>query len=76
SWSFCRMVSKAKDSRHDGKYLGELDYYDTLRKQNTFESNVERYNYWLRRGAQPSETAGILMKKTNRLPTQRHKIRR
>lgn len=50
------------DSRfpRDGRFLEKIGYYNPLKKTDQkaekFTINIERYNYWVSVGAQPSET--------------------
>ncbi|MBL8878644.1 MAG: 30S ribosomal protein S16 [Phycisphaerales bacterium] len=56
----------ASDSRkpRDGRVLEELGQYDPMNKDAAAQVklNVERIQYWLSVGAQPSETVGNLLK--------------
>jgi small subunit ribosomal protein S16 len=57
----------AVDSRvpRDGKVIEELGYYDPMVRDTDARAILkrERVDYWLSVGAQPSEKAGILIKK-------------
>ena len=57
----------ALDSRRprDGRVLEELGYYDPLAKDEAkqVKINTERVKYWLKQGAQPSDTVGNLLRK-------------
>jgi small subunit ribosomal protein S16 len=59
---FYRVVVKEKRSKRDGKYIERLGYYDPSKVEEKIKVSVERYNYWLQRGAQPSETVRSLIK--------------
>ena len=59
---FYRVVVKEKRSKRDGKYIEKLGFYDPSKDQDKLKISVERYTYWLQRGAQPSETVRSLMK--------------
>lgn len=67
---FYRIVIKEKRSKRDGKYLELIGYYDPLRQEDNCKINHERYNYWLKKGAIPSETVRSLFKKTSRMSAQ------
>ncbi len=67
---FYRIVIKEKRMKRDGKYLESIGYYNPLQERNNYEINIERYNYWLQRGAIPSETVKNLFKKTSRMSAQ------
>ena len=60
------VVMEAKKPR-DGKTIEEIGYYNPRNKPTTFDLDKERAEYWLSKGAQPSDTiaqyfvkAGIL----------------
>lgn len=54
-----RIVVKEKRSRRDGDNVETLGWYN---KGKTGEKklNMERYNYWISKGAQPSATVESL----------------
>ena len=53
------------DSRNprDGRFIEELGTYQPARGGQTFRVDLERANYWLSKGAQPSETVSSLLKR-------------
>jgi small subunit ribosomal protein S16 len=55
------------DSRSpiDGRVIEQLGHYDPIEKdaEKQFVVNLDRTNYWLGVGAQPSETVSSLLKK-------------
>lgn len=57
----------AVDSRRsrDGIMIEELGYYDPANKKPELRFNLklDRVQYWLEKGAQPSETVASLIKK-------------
>lgn len=57
----------AVDSRQprDGKVIEELGYYDPMVRETDARVvlKTERVDYWLSVGAQPSDKAGVLIKK-------------
>lgn len=58
-----RIVVADSRSPRDGKCLEELGTYLPLQKDNNFTLNLDRANYWLSKGAQPSETVASFIKK-------------
>jgi len=52
------------DSRkkRDGKVLETLGHYDPKIEKNKISINNERFNYWVKCGAQPSEIVAKLLK--------------
>lgn len=61
-YRLCAMDSRAP---RDGKTLEELGHYDPLVKETDARAILEgeRIEFWLGRGALPSETARVLIKK-------------
>jgi small subunit ribosomal protein S16 len=56
-----RVVVKEKRSRRDGDYIENLGFYEKGPKAKNL-INMERYNYWLSQGAQPSVTVSEIVK--------------
>ncbi|MEL6711687.1 MAG: 30S ribosomal protein S16 [Pseudomonadota bacterium] len=60
-----RIVAADKRSPRDGAYIDDLGYYvPTLPKNSDmyFKINMDRFNYWVKQGAQYSSTVGRLVK--------------
>jgi small subunit ribosomal protein S16 len=58
-----RIVVADARSPRDGKFIEELGTYHPLKKGDNFSLDLERANYWLSKGAQPSETVASFIKK-------------
>lgn len=61
-----RIVVADSRSPRDGKALEELGSYDPKKKGDNFTLNLERANYWLSVGAQPSDTVASFIRKARR----------
>ena len=62
-----RVVVKEKLSKRDGSYLENLGTYNPIGKEGTqINLNSERVQYWLKRGAQPTETVRRLIKQNEK----------
>ncbi len=59
-WRVVVIESKAPRS---GRFLEELGSYNSLRNPPEVKVNAERYEAWVKKGAQPSETVRNLMKR-------------
>ncbi len=57
-----RIVVADSRSPRDGKFIEELGSYAPTQPGTNFKLNVERAQYWLKVGAQPSETVASLIK--------------
>ncbi len=65
-----RVVVADSRSPRDGKFLEELGTYHPLKKgDDNYTLNLERANYWLGVGAQPSETVHSMIKRAGRRAT-------
>ena len=56
-----RIVAMDKKSARDGKAIEELGFYDPRQKNEN--CNLERAEYWLSVGAQPSDTVKSIIKR-------------
>lgn len=63
--SFFRLSAMDSRSPRDGRVIEELGWYDPNAKEQDRQTslNRERIEYWLRVGAQPSETVRDMLKK-------------
>lgn len=58
-----RIVVKEKLSKRDGAYLENLGTYNPIGREGAQISlDAERVQYWLGKGAQPTETVSRLIK--------------
>jgi len=61
-----RIVVADARSPRDGKFIEELGTYQPLKKSDNVTLDIERANYWVSKGAQPSETVASFIKKANK----------
>jgi len=59
-----RIVVADSRSPRDGKCIEELGSYQPNKKTDNYTLDLERANYWLSKGAQPSETVASFIKKS------------
>jgi small subunit ribosomal protein S16 len=57
-----RVVVKEKLSKRDGAYLENVGTYNPTREPAEVKLNMARVQYWLERGAQPTDTVWQLIK--------------
>ena len=58
-----RIVVKEKLSKRDGAYLENLGTYNPIGKEGAeIKLDAERINYWIGKGAQPTDTVKRLIK--------------
>jgi small subunit ribosomal protein S16 len=61
-----RVVVKEKQSKRDGAYLENLGTYNPTRDPAEIKLNLSRVNYWIEKGAQPTDTVSRLIKASAR----------
>ena len=60
---YYRVVVADSRSPRDGKFIEIIGTYDPHRTGENSSFNVERAEYWISKGAQPSDTVRSLIKK-------------
>lgn len=60
---FYRLVAADVNARRDGRFIEQLGYFDPIRFTDQVNFKAERVQYWLKNGAQPTETVADLLKK-------------
>jgi small subunit ribosomal protein S16 len=59
-----RVVVTDSRTPREGRFIEELGTYQPLKKgEDNFILNLDRAQYWLSRGAQPTETVASFIKK-------------
>jgi len=61
-----RIVVADGRSPRDGKCIEELGTYQPLKKGDNYTLNLDRANYWISKGAQPSDTVASFIRKAKR----------
>jgi len=63
---YYRIVVMPQPRRRDGREIEQLGWYapDTDSKGKNYEINLERANYWISKGAQPTEVVRSFLKKS------------
>ena len=57
-----RVVVKEKLSKRDGAYVENVGFYNPTRNPAEVRLDLARVNYWLGRGAQPTDTVRQLIR--------------
>jgi small subunit ribosomal protein S16 len=60
---FYRVVVADSRTPRDGRFIEQLGYFDPTTEPPTLKIDEEKAKLWLSRGAQPTDTAGALLKK-------------
>lgn len=58
-----RIVVADSRSPRDGRFIEELGSYDPKKGGVNYTLDLDRANYWIKVGAQPSETVASFIKK-------------
>ncbi len=60
---FYRLVAADQRSPRDGRFIEQLGYYDPMKQPYVLNFDLERVDYWISQGAQPSDTAKRLIER-------------
>jgi small subunit ribosomal protein S16 len=60
---FYRVVVTEKTRPRNGRFVEIVGTYDPLKKPSAVEFDRERVEYWIRKGAQPSDTVRSLLQR-------------
>jgi len=63
---YYKVVVADSRSPRDGKFIEIIGTYDPKKTGHNSTLKVDRAEYWIARGAQPSETVRSLLKKTRK----------
>ena len=61
---FYRVVVADSRPPRDGRFIEEIGYYNPLTDPADIKIDVERAQYWVKNGAQPSDTVRAILKKS------------
>ena len=61
-----RVVVKEKLSKRDGAYVENVGFYNPTRNPAEVRLDLERVNYWIERGAQPTDTVRQLIRRQSK----------
>lgn len=64
-----RIVVADSRSPRDGKFIEEIGTYQPLKQGDNFNLKLDRAQYWLSKGAKPSDTVASFIKKANKAAT-------
>ena len=61
-----RIVVADGRSPRDGKFIEEIGTYQPLKQGENFNLKLDRAQYWISKGAQPSDTVASFIKKAGK----------
>ena len=62
-----RIVVADGRSPRDGKFIEEIGVYQPLKSGDNFTLKLDRVQYWISKGAQPSDTVASFIKKAGKV---------
>ena len=63
---YYRIVVADGRSPRDGKFIELIGTYDPKKAGENYTIKLDRAEYWIKNGAQPSETVASIIRKTRR----------
>ncbi len=64
---FYRIVVMEKTRPRTSRTVEEIGYYNPLPEEPVIKIKLDRYEYWVSKGAQPTETVVSLVKRAKKL---------
>jgi small subunit ribosomal protein S16 len=61
--AYYRIVVSEARAKRDGKYIESLGYYQPLSKPSNIKIDKKRFDYWVEKGAKPTQTVRSIYKK-------------
>ena len=61
---FYRVVVADERNARDGRFIEEIGYYDPMKQPADIKIDNEKAQKWIKNGAQPTDPARILLKKS------------
>ena len=71
---FYRVVVADSKSPRDGRFIEEIGTYDPVTQPSEIKIDLERAEYWIKNGAQPTDTVRALLKKAAPAPVQEEEV--
>ena len=63
---YYRIVVADSRSPRDGKFIEQVGTYDPKKKGANYTLKLERTEFWIKNGAQPSDTVSSILKKVRK----------
>lgn len=65
---FYRVIACDSRSPRDGRFIEQLGWYDPMKNPHEVKIDLDRVDYWIGQGAQPSDTVARLVAKARTAP--------
>jgi small subunit ribosomal protein S16 len=63
---FYHVVATDSRAPRDGRYLEDVGIYDPTQTPERIELKAERITHWIERGARPSQTVAMLLRRAKK----------
>lgn len=63
---FYRIIAADSRSPRDGRFIEQLGHFNPMTEPNDLKVDLERVDYWISVGAQPSDTVSNLISKARK----------
>ncbi len=63
---FYRVVASDSRAPRDGRFIEQLGYYDPMKAPKVIKLDLERVDYWISKGAQPTDTVASLIERARK----------
>ena len=67
---FYRIVVADERSPRDGRFIEEIGYYNPMKQPAEIKLDKEKAIEWLKKGAQPTDTVRVLLKKSSNITVE------
>ena len=68
---FYRIVVAEREAKRDGRFVEIVGHYNPCREPVELKLNQERIDFWIARGAQPSDTVrGLIRRSAQAAPAE------
>ena len=61
---FYRIIVADERSPRDGRFIEEIGYYNPMKQPADIKVDNEKATEWIKKGAQPTDTVRVLLKKS------------
>lgn len=62
-----KIVVDEKRSKKEGAFVEEIGFWDSSVKPKLLNIKLDRYDYWVKKGAKPTETVKSLVRKFKKI---------
>ena len=59
-----KIVVADSQAKRDGRFIEKIGYYEPTKNPKVFKIDLEKVNYWITKGAKPTDTVKSLIKKS------------